>query len=77
MLRVDRHDWGSGSAVRVEVTDPAHHTVINHNRTGDTAAMHAHARATGERLVALTGHQLPAAGSPFEIEITYTAPQTV
>ena len=76
-LRVDRHGWTSDSAVRVEVTDPAHHTVINHNCTGDTTAMHGHAGATGEYLIALTGHQLPAPGSPFELEITYTAPQTV
>jgi alpha-amylase len=76
-VRPDRRGWGSGSAVRIEVTDPGHHAVIDHNCTDDRTAIQAQAGVTGEHLIALTGQQLPASGSPFEIEVTYAAPQTV
>jgi alpha-amylase len=76
-LQPDRRGWAADSAIRVEVADPGGHHVINHNCTDDRAVIQAEAGATGEHVIALTGHRLPASGSPFEIEITYTAPQTV
>lgn len=76
-LRPDRRGWGSGSAVRVVVTNPAGQTVIDHRCTGAETTVQAQAGAVGEHLIALTGQQLPENGSPFEIEVTYTAPQTV
>jgi hypothetical protein len=76
-LRPDRRGWGSGSAVRVALTDPAGQTVIDHRCTGAETTVQAQAGAAGEHLIALTGQQLPENGSPFEIEVTYTAPQTV
>jgi alpha-amylase len=77
VVRPDRRGWAARSAVRVEVTDSARHTVIDHDCTGDSTAVQGRAGATGEHLIALTGQQLPPSGSPFEIEVTYIAPQTV
>jgi hypothetical protein len=51
--------------------------MIDHRCTGAETTVRAQAGAAGEHLIALTGQQLPENGSPFEIEVTYTAPQTV
>jgi alpha-amylase len=76
-LGVDRRGWGAGSAVSVVITDPGGHTVIDQRCTGDKTTVQAHAGAAGEHRIALAGQQLPASGSPFEVELTYTAPQSL
>jgi alpha-amylase len=75
-IRPDRRDWGAGSAVHVVVTGPHGEAVINRICTGDNTIAEGNAAAAGEHLITLTGQELPENGSPFEIEVTYTAPQT-
>jgi alpha-amylase len=75
-IRPDRRGWGAGSAVHVVVTGPHGEAVINRICTGDNTIAEGNAAAAGEHLITLTGQELPENGSPFEIEVTYTAPQT-
>jgi alpha-amylase len=77
MVRPYRDGWSAGAAVRVVVTDPIGQTIIDHTCTSDKTTAQGPTGAAGEHLITLTGQQLPENGSPFEIEVTYTAPQTV
>jgi hypothetical protein len=45
--------------------------------TDSSTVIKAQAEADGEYLIKLSGRQLPAAGSGFELDVTYTAPQQI
>jgi hypothetical protein len=63
--------------MRVVVTDTANHPVLNRLCTGSSTVIKAQAEADGEYLIKLSGRQLLAAGSDFELDVTYTAPQQI
>lgn len=76
-FRPDRRGWTAGSSVRLAITDPSDHLVIEHTFTGDDTFAKGRAGAAGEHLIKLDGKQLTESGSVFEFEVTYTAPQMV
>jgi len=76
-FRPDRHGWQTASGVRVVVTDPANRPVLDRLCTDSSTVIKAQAEADGEYLIKLSGRQLPAAGSGFELDVTYTAPQQI
>jgi hypothetical protein len=76
-FRPDRHGLQTASGVRVVVTDPANRPVLDRLCTDSSTVIKAQAEADGEYLIKLSGRQLPAAGSGFELDVTYTAPQQI
>jgi alpha-amylase len=76
-FRPDRRGWQTDSGVRVVVTDPANRPVLNRLCTDSSTVIKAQAEADGEYLIKLSGRQLPTAGSGFELDVTYTAPQQI
>jgi alpha-amylase len=76
-FRPDRHGWTTGSSVRLTLTDPGNHPILDRLCTSDNTAAQARITVNGEHLIKLTGLQLPENGSSFRIEVTYTAPQTI
>jgi len=75
-VRPDRTGWQAVSVLQLTVTDSHGHAVIDLACSGDSASAHAKAGA-GEHQIAVGGRQLPQGGSSFQIEVAYTAPQTV
>jgi len=76
-VRPDRAGWSESSGLRLIVADPAGRPVVDRLCTGDAATIRVHIASTGEHVVSISGQQVPEAGSPFEVDITYTAPQTL
>ena len=75
-VRPDRTGWQAGSELQLTVTDSYGNAVIDLRCPGDSAGAQARA-GDGEHQIAVGGRQLPQRGSSFDIEVTYTAPQTV
>src|SRR5215469_2773246 len=76
VVRPNRTGWHAGSVLHLSVTDAAGGSVIKLSCSG--AAASAQGRAgTGVHVISVGGEHLPEAGSAFEVEVTYTAPQTV
>jgi alpha-amylase len=76
-VRPDRRNWAENSALHVVLSDPKRHAVLEQMCTGATTTGRGRTRISGEHAIHVTGQALPEAGSAFEIEVTYTAPQTV
>jgi alpha-amylase len=76
-FRPDRGGWTAGSSVHLGLIDPGGTAVIDRICTGDDTIAHGSARAEGEYVIKLDGRGLPDPGSAFELEATYTAPQTL
>jgi hypothetical protein len=76
-FRPDRTGWTPISSVRIVLTGRAGAKAIDHSLSNDDAVVHGRADAEGKYEIALTGRQLPDNGSAFELEVTYTAPQTL
>ena len=76
-VRPDRTGWRTESALRLLLTDAENRVVIDLVCSGDEAVAHGHASVVGQCSLALLGSQLPEDGSAFEIDITYTAPQSI
>jgi alpha-amylase len=74
-VRLNRHGWSGNSHVRVQVNDPHGHAVIDHDCKNAVTTMKGNTDTAGEYVFVLTGQQLPDAGSSYEIDVTYTAPQ--
>jgi alpha-amylase len=76
-LTPDRAGWTAASAVRIQLVDSSGAAVIDHAWKDPGTTVHGRTPAEGEYLIKLAGKALPATGSPFELEITYTAPQAL
>jgi alpha-amylase len=77
MVRPNRGGWLADSALRVVVTGPGAQRVIDCRCDRAKATAQGRADITGEYLITVSGEKLPAPGSAFEIDVTYTAPQTI
>jgi alpha-amylase len=75
-VRPDRTAWRAGSALQLSVTDASGNPVINLTCSGDSASAQGRA-GVGEHVLSVGGQHLPEGGSAFEVEVIYTAPQTV
>jgi alpha-amylase len=76
-LHPNRSGWHASSQMRAIVTDAAGHALIDIVATGDHATANAHASIEGRCEVRIEGTGLPEGGSNFELDLTYTGPQTV
>jgi alpha-amylase len=76
-VRPDRDGWSAESSLQLTVTDANGHTVIERTCASATTDADGQIEITGEHHISLTGKKLPDRGSAFEIDITYTAPQSV
>jgi alpha-amylase len=76
-VRPDRQNWAADSALHVVLSDSKRHVVLDQLCSGATTTGRGRTRVSGEHAIHVTGQGLPEAGSAFEIEVTYTAPQTV
>jgi alpha-amylase len=80
-LAPDLHDWTTGAELTLEILDPDGTVLTSHRWTGGPPApapLKATARKTGWHSARLQGAGLPAPGGlPFELNLTYTAPQTL
>jgi alpha-amylase len=76
-VRPNRTGWRAGSALHVTATDAKGAVVVDVICSGESAIGQGRTRSTGEHLITIHGIRLPEGGSPFEIDVTYTAPQTV
>jgi hypothetical protein len=63
--------------LHVVLSDSKRHVVLEQVCSGATTTGRGRTRVSGEHAIHVTGQDLPEAGSAFEIEVTYTAPQTV
>jgi len=76
-LHVDRRSWKRQTAVTLEVLDPSGNALGTHTWNSNSAdAFGAHARMTGWHTLRLAATGL-ADTAPFELDLTYTAPQTL
>jgi alpha-amylase len=75
-VRPNRTGWQAGTVLQLTVIDAHGHAVINLACSGETSTAEGKAGA-GEHQITVGGRQLPQRGSSFEIDVTYTAPQTV
>jgi alpha-amylase len=76
-VRPNRRNWAADSALHVVVSDPKRHVVLEQICTSATTTGRGRTRISGEHAIHVTGQGLPEAGSAFEIEVSYTAPQAV
>jgi len=76
MVRPNRSGWSSGSALHLAVTDANGKVVLSLTCSANTAHAEGRAGASGDHFISINGQQLPEGGSPFEIEVTYTAAKT-
>jgi alpha-amylase len=77
LLRPDRTGWQAGSSMHVVLKGAAGQTEIDLVCTNGEAVAQGHASGTGEHAISIGGSNLPAEGSAFEVDVTYTAPQGV
>lgn len=75
-IRPDRTGWRAGSQLQLAVTDATGNAVIKLGCPGATAVAQGRAGA-GEHVISIGGEHLPEAGSAFQVDVTYTAPQTL
>ena len=76
-VRPDRTGWQTNSALHLLLTDAAGRAVIDFICSSDEAVAHGRTLEAGELSLTLLGSHLPGDGSPFEIDVTYTAPQSI
>jgi alpha-amylase len=76
-MRPDRTGWRLDSELRLALADAASHPVLTLISRGEEAIGNGNALVTGPCTFVLTGSRLPEKGSAFEIEVSYTAPQTI
>ena len=76
-VQPDRTGWQTESALRILLTDTADRAVIDFICSNDEGLAHGRTLEAGEYSLTLFGSHLPQDGSPFEIDVTYTAPQNI
>ena len=76
-VRPDRTNWRTNSALHIVLTDTADRAVIDFICLNDEGVAQGRTLEAGEYSLTLSGSNLPEGGSPFEIDVTYTAPQSI
>jgi len=76
-IRPDRTGWQANSSMHVALKGPGGQTEIDLVCTSEEAVAQAHASGTGQHAISVVGSNLPANGSAFELDVTYTAPQSI